>query len=93
MPIFYSIGGKILTRVNRSFLKKTCTSSTTLSTTEPTGLTWYRNRISVGERLASNRLSHKRFGTISSCLLLILLLIKCWHTDTGRYPHPYNRTL
>jgi hypothetical protein len=71
MLILYSIVGKTLTRGNGSFLKKTCHSAT-LSTTEGPRLTWYRNWISVGERLASNRLSNKRFRTISSCLSLIL---------------------
>jgi hypothetical protein len=48
MLIFYSIVGKILTRGNRSFLKKTCPSAT-LSTTQPTGWTWYRNLVSVSK--------------------------------------------
>jgi len=46
--IFYSIVEKILTRGNRSFLKKMCPSAA-LSTTEPTGLTWYRNLVSVAK--------------------------------------------
>jgi len=48
MLIFYSIVRKILTRGKRSFLKKACPSAT-LCTTEPTGLTWYRNLVSVAK--------------------------------------------
>jgi len=55
MLIFYRIVGKILTRGNRSFPKKTCPSAT-LSTTEPTGATWYRNLafVAKGWRLTAS---------------------------------------
>jgi hypothetical protein len=48
MLIFYSIVGKIMTRENRSFLRKNC-PSVTLSNTEPTGLTWCGNLFSVAK--------------------------------------------